>query len=117
MSADLREACARQGALVLAVTGLRPLGRGVAFALESPALAALRAALACRWAPWLTAQDRQGFRPHVTVQNKASPEEARALLEALRVRFVPFAAQGRGLLLWRYRGGPWDAVGRFPFAA
>lgn len=101
----------------VSVTGLHFLGRGVAYELFSEELAALRAQLAKRFAALLTAQDRQGFRPHVTVQNKVAPEAARALLERLRAEFSPWEAEGRGLDLWAYRGGPWEAFGFFPFAA
>src|SRR3712207_1259733 len=45
------------------------LGRGVAYAVDSPGLTALRRDLAARWEPWLTPQDRGWGRPHVTVQN------------------------------------------------
>ncbi|WP_207479326.1 2'-5' RNA ligase family protein [Arenibaculum pallidiluteum] len=101
----------------MAVTGLQPLGRGVAFTLESPGLQALRKDLAGHWQGWLRAQDRQPFRPHVTVQNKAAPEAAAALLAALRTGFSPRQVRAEGLLLWRYMGGPWQAAGRFPFAS
>jgi 2'-5' RNA ligase len=101
--------------LSLRVTGLRPLGRGVAYAVESEALQQLRAGLAAAWRDWLTPQDRGGWRPHVTVQNKVAPEEARATLATLQARFSPWEARGEGLLLWHYRGGPWEEAGRFPF--
>ena len=102
--------------LELNVTGLKLLGRGVAFALVSPGLGALRAALAHRWAAWLTPQDRQGLRPHVTIQNKVTPPEARALKERLEATFQPFTARGEALLLWRYLGGPWALEAEIPFA-
>ncbi|MEH3144689.1 MAG: 2'-5' RNA ligase family protein [Methylobacterium frigidaeris] len=100
----------------IAVSGLRLTGRGVAYVLDSAALAALHGRLAKHFAPWLTPQDRQGFRPHVTVQNKVAPETARALHEDLQAGFAPFRFTATGLLLWRYLGGPWEARGRFPFA-
>lgn len=115
VAAALAAACAEEAPIDLAATGLRPLGRGVAFDLEAPRLLALRRRLAELWAPWLTAQDRAGFRPHVTVQNKVTPPEARALLERLRAGFAPFPVRGDGLLLWRYLGGPWEPAGEFPF--
>ncbi|HEV7264723.1 MAG TPA: 2'-5' RNA ligase family protein [Falsiroseomonas sp.] len=99
----------------LAFTGLRFLGRGVAHAVESAPLLALRGRLAGRFAPWLGTQDRQGWRPHVTVQNKVAPEVARATLRALEAGFAPWAARGESLLLWRYLGGPWEAAGEFRF--
>ncbi|AWB24169.1 2'-5' RNA ligase family protein [Methylobacterium currus] len=104
-----------EGPLPVKVASLRFIGRGVAYALESPRLSSLRGRLAAGFAPWLTPQDRQGYRPHVTVQNKVAPEEARALHRELGAAFVPREITGTGLLLWRYLGGPWEARGRFPF--
>lgn len=114
--ADLAAACRdQQGPLTLAVTGLRFLGRGVAYALASPEVAALRGRLAGRWAAWLAPQDRQPFRAHVTIQNKATPEGARALHGRLSATFVPFEVAAEGLTLWRYLGGPWEEVATVPF--
>jgi hypothetical protein len=95
----------------------RSLGRGVALEIGAPVVATLRERLAERWRPWLTAQDRQRWRPHATVQNKVSPDEARALLLALSAMLPAREARAETLLLWRYRGGPWEAVERIPFAA
>ena len=114
--ARLAEEVGRTPPLPLRVAAVMPLGRGTALKLEAPEAAALRAGLASSWAPWLTPQDRQGWRPHVTVQNKVSPEEARLLQDGLRAGFVPWEATAEGLLLWRYRGGPWEGAGRFGFA-
>ena len=107
--------CAEVTPFAVRVAGLRFLGRGVAYALESRTLGQLRAALARAWAPWLTAQDRQGYRPHLTIQNKAPSEAARALLAALEAEFAPFDVTATGLLLWHYRGGPWEKAGQFAF--
>jgi 2'-5' RNA ligase len=115
IGAEIATACRERAPFPADVTGLRSLGRGVAYAVESAGLAALRARLARIWAPWLTPQDRQPFRPHVTVQNKAAPVEARALLEGLGAGFAAFPVRADGLLLWRYLGGPWEAVGHYPF--
>ncbi len=76
---------------------------------------ALRRELAGRWEPWLGPQDRQGFKPHVTVQNKVSPTLARDLHERLQASFSPFEVGGTGLSLWRYLGGPWEPIGTYPF--
>ncbi len=107
--------CVSQHAFPVQVAGLRSVGRGVAFGLSSPALTQLRRTLAETWSAWLTPQDRQGYRPHITIQNKADPAEARALLQRLQADFVPYAVQAHGLLLWWYRGGPWEAAGQYPF--
>ncbi len=102
---------------LLAIDGLRFLGRGVAYEVSSPELQALRTRCADAFADRLIPQDRQGYRPHVTIQNKADPREAKALFEDLRSRFTPFEAEAVGLLLWRYLNGPWERVAFLPFAA
>ena len=95
----------------------RFLGRGVALDASAPAVAALRTRLAARWREWLSPQDRQGWRPHATVQNKVGAERARALLR--RVGREPARARGvRGraaavALPWRTVG---SRPGRFAFA-
>ncbi|SHJ91814.1 2'-5' RNA ligase [Roseomonas rosea] len=113
--AHLGAVCARQAPLPLRFTGLRSLGRGVALEVEAPGLLALRQQLARNWAPWLMRQDAQGWRPHVTIQNKAAPEAVRALLQELSAGFIPWEAQGEGLLLWHYRGGPWEGAASLSF--
>ena len=112
---DAIEARCSMPPFTVPVSGLRFLGRGVAYALESTELLALRAGVARQWDGWLTPQDRQGYRPHVTVQNKASPEAARELLAHLQAAFAPFAVRAQGLDLWRYLGGPWKQESRHPF--
>ena len=101
----------------VAVVGLRSLGRGVAYVLESEELSGLRAGLAEAWHALLTRQDAQGFRPHVTVQNKVEPDEAKAVHTLLLRTFTPWRARADGLALSHYRGGPWDHHRSFPFVA
>ncbi|HEX8081716.1 MAG TPA: 2'-5' RNA ligase family protein [Jatrophihabitans sp.] len=96
---------------------LMPLGRGVAYRLRSAELLALHRELQRSWWDGLSPQDRQGFRPHVTVQNKVSPEEAGRTLARLRQAFAPFEITARALRLWRYEGGPWTGLARFPLGA
>ena len=114
VDADLAAAAARP-AFDVAVTGVRNLGRGVAYTLASAELAGLRAGLVAGWAPWLTPQDRQRHAPHVTVQNKVEPAVARALHADLAAAFVPEEVPARGLALWRYLGGPWEPVAEHLF--
>ncbi len=111
----LASVCSVQRPVGVSVTGLRSLGRGVAYVLRAPEIEALRAGLAAHWRDGLTAQDRQGWRPHVTVQNKVLPAEARGLLARLQGEFAPFEAVATGLALWRYCGGPWEAEAVLPF--
>jgi hypothetical protein len=115
VEAYLAVRCRTQAPLALQVAGLQFLGRGVAYALHSPGTEALHRELQAHWLPWLTPQDQQRRHPHVTVQNKVAPEQARALLAQLTAEFEPFAATGTGLQLWAYRGGPWELLRTFPF--
>ncbi|RZU30425.1 2'-5' RNA ligase family protein [Blastococcus saxobsidens] len=112
--ADLR-AAADRAAFEVDVTGVRFLGRGVAYSLSSAELSGLRKDLAGSWEHWLTPQDRQRHAPHVTVQNKVEPAVARALHDRLTAGFVPYRVRARGLGLWRYLGGPWAPVEELPF--
>ena len=98
----------RQPPFSVSVTGVRSLGKGVAYKLASPALQGLHARLSERFAPDLIPQDRQRFQPHIVVQNKVSPEAARALLATLQAAFVPSEVHAVGLDLWHYLGGPWS---------
>nr|WP_153401136.1 2'-5' RNA ligase family protein [Polymorphobacter fuscus] len=97
------------------VVGLKSLGQGVAFQLRSPELDNIRGELADGWQTLLIPQDRAGFRAHVTVQNKVSVAEARATLQGLQAGFVPFVTRVPALAIWRYCGGPWEALGQVAF--
>ena len=111
---------ARRPAFEVAVTSVRLLGRGVAYALESPDLAALHRDLLARFSGLLgeelTAQDRQRLSPHVTVANKLLPDRARELHDQLVDVFTPWVVRATGLSLWRYLGGPWEPVDTVPFS-
>lgn len=98
------------------VAGIRSLGRGVAYDLRSPELESLRDELAHAWDTLLVPQDRAGFRPHVTVQNKVEPQVAKALLNELVRDFRPWSFVADGLQLWRYLDGPWEAVREVRFS-
>jgi 2'-5' RNA ligase len=101
----------------VAVTGLRSLGRGVAYDLAAPEAVQLRDRVAERFAADLTRQDRQQLTSHVTVANKLPPERAREILDELRADFVPFEVQAAGVSLYRYVGGPWEPVRSFAFGS
>ncbi|QNF34600.1 2'-5' RNA ligase family protein [Adhaeribacter swui] len=107
----------QQPHITLQVTSIFKLGRGIAFKLESKALMQIQAQLKQQWYNWLTPQDRQGFRPHVTVQNKVTPAEAQALYDKLIATFNSFTVQGVGLSLWEYLGGPWQKIKDYPFSS
>ncbi len=111
----LVDVTARQHAMVAEVFGLRSLGNGVAFTLRCPELERIRREIAFAFGETLTAQDRQTWRPHITVQNKVGQESARELLVRLQQTFQPWDVSINGLQLWRYKGGPWEFVDRFQF--
>jgi len=113
---DLAEA-AGQGPVPLRVDRVMSLGRGAAYAVASPALARLHARLQDAWSSWLTRQDQQRLRAHVTLQNKVEPAVARRTVEALEATFRPVDVDAVGLDLWRYEGGPWAHLERFAFHA
>lgn len=117
--ADVRDvlaaACAGVPAMPLTFPKVRFFGRGVAVDVDAPELLRLRKRLAEAWAADLTPQDRQPYKPHVTVQNKVSPEAARELFVRLSAAWSPLAGCGEGLLLWHYRGGPWELAEEFAF--
>ncbi|MES2120893.1 MAG: 2'-5' RNA ligase family protein [Pseudomonadota bacterium] len=97
------------------IEGLMDLGGGVAFRVVSPELDAIREELADELHGLLGAQDAGGWRPHVTVQNKVAPKEARALKERLESGFSPRPLPIHGLGLHGYVGGPWEKLGLYPF--
>ena len=116
IASDLAAAASGAAPFTVDVSSARSIGSGVSFDLRAPALDTLRAALARNWQADLTPQDRQGFRPHVVVQNKVTSAVARETLERLR-NAAPFAARAIGLELWHYRsGGTWHDRRTFAFA-
>ena len=97
------------------ITGLRNLGRGVAYRVHAPELEDLRSHLADRFHGLLSAQDAAGWQPHVTIQNKVEPAVARKLHATLSRDFQPLPLAIAGLALHEYLGGPWSQLGRWPF--
>jgi hypothetical protein len=63
----------------------------------------------------LSAQDSAGWRPHITIQNKVSAKQARALLRQLERDFQPRPRAISGLGLHRYLNGPWERVETYSF--
>ena len=112
---ELGGLCAQISPFAVRFPCLRRLGRGVAAELAAPELLALHQRLAAGWRPWLTRQDAQPFQPHLTIQNKVTPDEARALFEDLSATWTIPNGQASGLRLWHYLGGPWALVEAFPF--
>ena len=92
------------------VAGIIDLGEGTALRVESCELEEIRDELAEAFHGLLMPQDQTPWRPHVTIQNKVEPKEARRLQQQLRAGFAPRPLAIRGLESWRYLGGPWEAL-------
>jgi hypothetical protein len=97
------------------IAGLMDLGGGVAFRVVSDDLDAIRTGIAEHFHGMLSAQDSAGWRPHVTIQNKVAPKQARALIAELEQGPQQRPLGIAGLALHRYLGGPWETVARYPF--
>jgi hypothetical protein len=97
------------------VAGVMDLGAGTALRVESEELEDIRYDLALALHGLLTPQDAGPWRPHVTVQNKVEPREARRLQGALRGRYEGRPLAIRGLAVWRYLDGPWEPVRDWSF--
>jgi hypothetical protein len=97
------------------ITGLMDLGTGTAIALASPQLLALRGIIAEHFRGSLTAQDLHEPRPHITIQNKVTKREARALQAALAPTIMHRRFAFPALELYHYKGGPWELIKRSGF--
>ena len=111
----LCEAAGSQTSFSLQVEGVRSMGRGVMYVLAAAPLLRLHRALAKGFKTFLTPQDKQPLHPHVVVQNKVEPAEAKALLAILQAGFAPSTVEAIGLDWWEYQGGPWRLLERFQF--
>ena len=97
------------------ITGLMDLGKGTALAVSSPGMTVIREMIADHFHGALTAQDNHPIRLHITVQNKVTTQEARALQAQLRTENIAREFRFSGLGLHLYRGGPWEVMGRWSF--
>jgi hypothetical protein len=97
------------------ITGLMDLGKGTAIAIASEELLSLRALIADHFHGSLTDQDLHEPRPHITIQNKVTKEEARALQASLSRDVEEREFAFPALDLHRYEGGPWDHIKRMAF--
>ncbi|WP_398465515.1 2'-5' RNA ligase family protein [Tardiphaga sp.] len=103
------------GPMKIAFTGVTFLGFGSAIRATSSELERLREELKDGMGDGFSRQDARHWSPHVTVQNKVSPEEARDLFRTLDDKFTTRDGEVLGLLIWEYLGGPWKLARRLPF--
>lgn len=97
------------------LNGLMNLGKGTALSLRSPEMIAIRDEIADLFHGMLTQQDQHRPRLHITIQNKVSPEAARALQAELAQRIEPCEFSFPGLGLHRYCNPHWEAISIWPF--
>ena len=97
------------------ISGLFDLGTGTAIALHSEPLLRLRAMIAEHFHGNLTAQDLYEPRPHITIQNKVTKREARALQAELGPTIETRGFAFPALELHLYKDGPWERVKRTAF--
>ena len=95
--------------------GLMSLGGGTALKLSSPDMISLRDHIADHFHGMLTAQDQHRPRLHVTIQNRVTSKEAKALQAQMAGTVNPRDFAFPGLSLYHYRGGPWELVRSFTF--
>lgn len=111
----LKITASRQYKFGLHFPTLKFIGRGTIAEINSSELISLRNKLANQWSDYLTPQDNQKFAPHVTIQNKTAPDEARNLFENLREAWQPKTGTAIALQIWYYRNGPWQLANEFDF--
>jgi hypothetical protein len=92
------------------IAGVIDLGEGTALRIESEELEDIRYDLGEAMRGMLIPQDMAPWRPHITIQNKVEPREARRLQTKLRATFPPRPLRIKGLASWRYLGGPWEPI-------
>ena len=97
------------------IEGPVELAGGVALRIVSPELDRIRDELAGAFHGLLNAQDAGGWWPHVTIQNKVPPREARTLKAGLEREFRRRPLAIRALGLHRYLDGPWERLAIYPF--
>ncbi len=100
----------KQAPFTIQITDVVSLGKGTAYKLESKELQLLHKNLQQLWKPLLKPQDLQKLWPHITIQNKVTPQQAKDLLQELKPSFQPFSFEATGLSLWEYLNGPWRFV-------
>jgi len=103
----LQDVAGASGAMSVTVSAVRHLGSGVAFDIADPGLEEIRQTIRQRFRPWLSPQDLQPWKPHITVQNKVHWQKADALFDMLSEGFRPRVIQVTGMDLWSYLQGPW----------
>lgn len=99
----------------LQIAGVKNIGNGTAYAIESAELKALHRQMQQAFHPFLISQDRHMLWPHITVQNKVTANKAKLTAEKLSAEDFPPVIKAVGFSLWLYLKGPWEHVTDFLF--
>lgn len=110
----LKEVCKRSS-LSLEVSGIKNMGKGVAFEIQSPELVKLHKTLQQKFSRFLISKDRLKIWPHITIQNKVTAFKASQTLALLQQDFKPFTVEGTGIGCWLYKDGPWEKKEEYIF--
>lgn len=106
---------ARRPSITMNISGIHNIGNGVIYKIDSTELLSVHQSLQRSFAAWLINQDRQSYKPHITIQNKVTAFKAAALYNELSKEFEPFTIKAVGISAWLYLGGPWQHVRDFDF--
>ena len=91
------------------------LAQGTALAIDSPGMARLHGIIQDRMHGLLGPQDTRELRLHITIQNKVTTAEARALQLRLGPKLEHRAFRFAGFGLHAFVDGLWRPIKSFPF--
>lgn len=97
------------------IDAVKNIGNGVVYTIASGELISLHKSLQQSFTAWLTNQDRQPLKPHVTIQNKVTAFKALTLYNELKENSVSFDIKAIGISTFLYLKGPWEHVEDFIF--
>ncbi len=80
----------------------------VSATVDAPEIFALKEHLDSIFDSFLKPQDQQKIRPHVTLVNKVTREQALAAHEKIALEFLPWKGIALGLEIHFYKQGPWE---------
>ena len=106
---------ARAAPPAASITGLMKLDGGTALAVDCPPMIEMHAAIAQRMHGLLTRQDTHPRRLHITIQNKVTPEAARALQASLGAELAQRSFRFHGFGLYAWEDGLWRPIRTIAF--
>lgn len=117
ISQQLEEFAAEQETISIEFSRLITRQGFVGIAIDSQLIHEARSKLSSMFGTLLRAQDKQGYKPHVTITNLGSPRDAMSCMAEMEKIFLPWEGEVKGLNLYHYRGGPWELERTFAFRA